>query len=148
MNWTNVFAAGGAVLGCLAVSQEGYRGSDVDLFIHGILDEEQANQKLREIYDVIIRNTRGRGDVIRTHRAITILNPYPYRHIQVRSSEDRSLLLYLPWQVILRLYRTPAEVLLGFDIDSCCVGYDGTDVWCMERSTFSRNSSLRSSCSL
>jgi hypothetical protein len=35
--------------------------------------------------------------------------------------------------VILRLYKSPAEVLLGFDIDSCCVGYDGTDVWCQER---------------
>lgn len=46
MDWTNVFAAGGAVLGCLAVSQEGYRGSDVDLFIHGILDEQRANQKV------------------------------------------------------------------------------------------------------
>ena len=31
-------------------------------------------------------------------------------------------------QIILRLYSSPAEVLMGFDIDSCCVAYDGTSV--------------------
>lgn len=55
--------------------------------------------------------------MIRTKRAITILCSYPYRHVQV----------------ILRLYKSPAEVLLGFDIDSCCVGFDGKDIWCQER---------------
>lgn len=28
-------------------------------------------------------NTKGRGEVVRTHRAVTILNRYPYRHVQV-----------------------------------------------------------------
>jgi hypothetical protein len=28
-------------------------------------------------------------------------------------------------QVVLQLYSCPAEVLMGFDIDSCCVAYDG-----------------------
>jgi len=55
--------------------------------------------------------------VIRTNRALTILCSYPFRHVQI----------------ILRLYKSPGEVLLGFDIDSCCVGYDGDDLWCMER---------------
>jgi hypothetical protein len=36
-------------------------------------------------------------------------------------------------QVVLRLYHDPAEVLLGFDIDSCCVGYNGTHVYCLPR---------------
>ena len=30
------------------------------------------------------------------------------------------------FQVILRLYESKADVLNGFDIDCCCVGYDGT----------------------
>lgn len=62
-------------------------------------------------------NTKGAGEVIRTSRAVTILNSYPYRHVQI----------------ILRLYRSPAEVLLGFDIDACTFGFDGRDVWAMER---------------
>jgi len=117
LDFTNVFVAGGAVLGCLSSNQDGYRSSDIDLFLYGISSEEEASQKVRSIYRQIVSNTKGKGDVIRTARALTILCQYPFRHIQI----------------ILRLYRSPAEVLLGFDIDSCCVGFDGTDVWCQER---------------
>ncbi|RKP04376.1 ankyrin repeat-containing domain protein, partial [Thamnocephalis sphaerospora] len=42
---------------------------------------------------------------------------YPYRHIQI----------------ILRIYRSPAEVLMGFDVDCCSVGFDGRDVWALPR---------------
>jgi hypothetical protein len=41
MNWANVFAAGGAVLGCLSANQDGYRGSDIDLFVYGIVMKKQ-----------------------------------------------------------------------------------------------------------
>jgi hypothetical protein len=36
-------------------------------------------------------------------------------------------------QVILRRYESPAEVLLGFDIDCACAGYDGTSLWALPR---------------
>ncbi|KDR65823.1 hypothetical protein GALMADRAFT_34611, partial [Galerina marginata CBS 339.88] len=36
-------------------------------------------------------------------------------------------------QIILRLYRSPAEVLAGFDIDSCCFAYDGRRLWTCPR---------------
>jgi hypothetical protein len=36
-------------------------------------------------------------------------------------------------QIALRLYESPAEVLLGFDCDCCCVGYDGERVWALPR---------------
>lgn len=39
--------AGGAILGCLSSNQDGYRSSDIDLFIHGIEDEQTANEKVR-----------------------------------------------------------------------------------------------------
>ena len=32
-----------------------------------------------------------------------------------------------------RLYKSPAEVLMGFDIDSVCVGFDGKRVWALPR---------------
>eukprot|EP01122_Echinamoeba_exundans_P015092 TRINITY_DN7025_c1_g1_i1.p1 TRINITY_DN7025_c1_g1~~TRINITY_DN7025_c1_g1_i1.p1 ORF type:complete len:798 (+),score=227.94 TRINITY_DN7025_c1_g1_i1:99-2492(+) len=117
LDWSNVFCAGGAVLGNLAKDNAGFNSSDIDLFIFGINDDEEANRKLKQIHQVVCNNTRGRGDVIRTQRAITILNSYPYRHVQI----------------ILRMYKSPAEVLFGFDIDSCTVGYDGNNVWCMPR---------------
>jgi hypothetical protein len=39
-------------------------------------------------------------------------------------------------QVILRLYNSIAQVISGFDIDSCCIAYDGKKFYCMPR--FSR----------
>ena len=32
-----------------------------------------------------------------------------------------------------RLYKSPAEVLMGFDIDCATVGYDGKRVWSLPR---------------
>lgn len=117
MDWTNVFCAGGAVLANLTADNSGYKTSDIDLFLYGLDSDEAANAKLRELHALVVRNTGGRGDVIRTARAVTILNAAPFRHVQV----------------VLRVYKSPAEVLLGFDIDSCTVGFDGTNVYCMER---------------
>jgi hypothetical protein len=117
LDWTNVFAAGGAILACLSKEQEGYKSSDIDLFVYGMDNDEDANRKLKQIHSLVVSNTKGAGEVIRTSRAVTILNSYPYRHVQI----------------ILRLYRSPAEVLLGFDIDACTFGFDGRDVWAMER---------------
>jgi hypothetical protein len=117
LDWKNVFCAGGAVLANLIADNAGYNSSDIDLFLYGLDTDEAANAKLREIHALIVRNTGARGDVIRTARAVTILNTHPFRHVQV----------------VLRCYKSPAEVLLGFDIDSCTVGYDGNNVYCMER---------------
>ena len=54
---------------------------------------------------------------MKTEHAVTFVQGYPKRHIQV----------------VLRLYSSPAEVLLGFDLDASCVGYDGSDVWLLPR---------------
>lgn len=119
MDWSNVFCAGGAILANITRDAENisYQNSDIDLFIYGLDSEEAANQKLREIYEIVVKNSKSRGDVIRSQNAVTILNAFPYRHTQV----------------ILRLYRSPAEILLGFDVDACTVGFDGTNVYATER---------------
>ena len=49
MNWSNVFAAGGAVLACLAENGSNFKTSDIDLFIYGLPTEQEANAKLREV---------------------------------------------------------------------------------------------------
>jgi len=38
---------------------------------------------------------------------------------------------------VLRLYKSPAEILAGFDIDAPCCAYDGTNVWANPRSLVS-----------
>jgi hypothetical protein len=60
---------------------------------------------------------RPRVRVMRTQQAITFFMPRPFRTIQV----------------ILRLYCSLEHVLLGFDVDSCCFGFDGRRVVALPR---------------
>jgi len=121
IDWNNVFVAGGAVLKCLLRDsptddrKSESKGSDIDLFLYGLSDEA-ANAKVRDIYDRIFPGS-SKKEMVRTKNAITMIFGFPTRHVQV----------------ILRMYRSPAEVLMGFDIDSCTVGYDGANVWALPR---------------
>lgn len=84
MDWSNVFCAGGSVLACVTPQQGGvYRGSDIDLWIYGLRDDDAANAKVKHIHSIISRNAASRGQVVRTNRAITILGEYPFRHVQI-----------------------------------------------------------------
>jgi len=49
------------------------------------------------------------------------------KHKQTNTNKHRHI------QIVLRLYSSPAEILMGFDIDSCCVGFDGETVWALPR---------------
>jgi len=120
-----------------------YSESDVDLFLHG-LSSSEANAKLSAVYACLVRTAgeaaesaesaalkgvrragrRGDGEcsgkvsgagailVVRTCNAVTFVCDHPRRHVQV----------------VLRLYASPAEILLGFDVDSCAVCFDGSKV--------------------
>lgn len=137
VNWDNLFAAGGAVAGCLAplpqsvveggraatrVKRRKYfhdeilSGSDIDLFLYG-LNQDQAERKLQEIYDAVQAADPYEIRAFRSAHAITLVSQYPFRHVQI----------------VLRLYNSPSEVLMGFDVDSCAVGFNGTDVYCCPR---------------
>lgn len=131
-NWSNVVAAGGCVSACLLPVPEEcktkkekrkyfhdtkYGGIDVDLFIYG-LDEEKAKEKMVEIAQCITGNCLYPVRFVRTSHSITIVNQYPYINIQI----------------ILRLYKSAPEVIMGFDIDSCALYYDGNNVYCLPRS--------------
>ncbi|KAK8155182.1 ankyrin repeat-containing domain protein [Phyllosticta citrichinensis] len=132
MDWSNVIAAGSSVVTSLLPVPEEYSGSkrslrryyhdviapasDVDLFIYG-LDEEQAIEKIRQIEakvkDAILEETT----TIRTKHAITIASQYPTRHVQI----------------VLRIYKSVAEILTGFDVDCSCAAYDGKQVYASPR---------------
>jgi hypothetical protein len=132
LDWSNVFVAGGSVLACLMpldakrtesnaakrkyYHTDGYKSSDIDIFLYG-LSEAEAEAKVRHIYDAICEALYVDVVVFRTKHALSIVSEWPYRHIQV----------------ICRLYKSPAEVLIGFDVDCVGVGYDGKDVLCLPR---------------
>ena len=129
MDWSNVFVAGGCVLACMMKEDErisSFKGSDIDLFFYGMSDE-QARNKLRHILDVVTLNRSATNDnapeIVRTPHAVTIVGSYPFRHIQI----------------VLRMYVNPAQVIIGFDVDSCSVGFDGSHVFATPRARRSLN---------
>ncbi|KAJ3100526.1 hypothetical protein HDU97_002162 [Phlyctochytrium planicorne] len=147
VNFDNIFVAGGAVVAALQPSvkkaeKENYFNSDIDVFIYG-LSMDQAREKVIEIYEAIRRATTGDSNYtsatepteqnshdvhfhefkdsdilcVRNLRSLIFVGQYPKRQIQI----------------VFRLYKSPAEILMGFDIDSCCFGYDGKAVYGLPR---------------
>jgi hypothetical protein len=128
LNWNNVFAAGGGVLACAQPVPEQYSSSfidkrnyfhdlqysssDVDLFLYG-LNENEARSKLVEIYKAVSEANPNTVVCFRSAHAVTLVSKYPFRHIQI----------------VLRLYSSPYEVLAGFDVDSCTIGFDGSMIY-------------------
>ena len=106
--------------------------SDVDLFLHSCTPGE-ATLLTKEIFDAVATDlerwtiSRSRGVLTLVHHEMTEVDrvalPQDRRHISMLETV----------QVVLRLYDSPAEILLGFDVDCACCGYDGTHVWALPR---------------
>lgn len=131
LNWDNVVVAGGAINACLLPVPEGvnlrkyyndqkYTKSDIDMFIYGLLPRD-AEKKMIEIADTIVKSLPVPAICIRSTHAISIVSQYPYRHIQI----------------ITKLYKSPLEILMSFDIDCCAFAYNGTNVLAVPRSAYS-----------
>lgn len=140
-DWSNVFMAGGGVLACLASSERDdsmpadavardYDDSDIDLFIYGITSKDEATRCVKRICDQIAAATAtatAKDDskplLVRTARTVTIVRKLrpPVAPLVIDNSQNAECFRYplRHVQIILRLYRSPAEILLGFDIDVC-----------------------------
>ncbi|EPS32748.1 hypothetical protein PDE_07708 [Penicillium oxalicum 114-2] len=132
LDWSNVVAAGSAVVTSLLPVPKKYQNSkrglrqyyhdefapasDVDLFLYG-LNEEQAIEKIKQIEDKIRNTILYETTTIRTKNAITIASQYPTRHVQI----------------VLRVYHSVSEILTGFDVDCSCAAYDGKQVYASPR---------------
>ncbi|KAJ5544996.1 hypothetical protein N7535_006615 [Penicillium sp. DV-2018c] len=132
IDWSNVVVAGSAVVTSLLPVPEEYRNSkrglrqwyhekfapasDVDLFLYG-LNEEQAIEKIKHIENKIKNTILYETTTIRTKNTITIASQYPNRHVQI----------------VLRIYRSMAEILTGFDVDVSCAAFDGRQVYASPR---------------
>ncbi|KAF7337713.1 Ankyrin repeat protein [Mycena sanguinolenta] len=134
-DWNNVVAAGGAVMACLqplppAIKElsydspvklryeRKYPSADIDLFLWGLSLEETVG-KIKQIYEAVREAIplEVKLTCVRTRNTVSIHSQYPYR----------------PVQIILRQYSSPAQVVVGFDVDSCCCLYDGSRVYASPR---------------
>ncbi|KAJ3321849.1 Protein mono-ADP-ribosyltransferase parp4 [Boothiomyces sp. JEL0866] len=125
---SNLFFAGGAVLAALQpfdpskdineqLIEKGYYNSDIDIFVHGIEDTITATERIQKFCKDVQEKVGDELCFIRNRNSLTIVRKFPLRQIQV----------------IFRLYKSPSEVLLGFDIDCCCAGFDGKEVYGIPR---------------
>jgi hypothetical protein len=150
MQVPGVMLAGGYIYSILY----GTRSDDFDLFLTELYTRPglfgvakthtDDNTLVHRIFEIgkIYRNQTGNSDKYRR-------DPNHARNINViHSMEDLDrFILYsrtanaitmharytYDCQIILRVYKTYSEVLHGFDVDSCCIGYDGRSLLFTER---------------
>jgi len=154
-----VLIAGGSCLHALTKGVHGGEGawgptSDVDIFLHSCTAPE-ATALAKTIFDAVATDF----EAWTVHRGSGVLSmiqhgEFEFQRGNVWLGEDPSLTspdLPLTFhdlpsqptqrrnaqletvQVVLRLYDSPAEILLGFDVDCVCLGYDGTNLWALPR---------------
>ncbi len=111
VNWDNVVIAGGSLVNIITKSTE--KISDVDMFVYG-LNIKSAKKKIDHIINAIKQKSQDMGFETRVYMNKHVINIYIF---------DKKKLLQV--QIILRLYDTLAQVLVGFDVDCCCIGYNG-----------------------
>ncbi|KAJ7193423.1 hypothetical protein GGX14DRAFT_588656 [Mycena pura] len=123
LDWSNILVAGGIVLGALlavdaAGSDEQWESSDIDMYVYG-LDSPAATKKIEEIFRVYRANLPQGAPtlVVRNSKTITFYSNFPVRRIQI----------------VLKLVKSPKDVLLNFDLDICAMGWDGSDLWMLPR---------------
>jgi hypothetical protein len=106
----NLILAGGSV-NSIILKQE---VNDYDVFCI-TKDYNQAIYEIKRLHQYLLTKTTYKIVMIRNQHAITF------------RSKDIKV------QFILRLYNSIIQVISGFDIDSCCVAYDGIHVYGMPR---------------
>lgn len=124
LDWSNVFVAGGIVLSSLlSVTEKDaqkFSSSDIDLYIYG-LGPIEANKKVQHLEEVwksnLPKNAKNDTLVVRNSRTITFFSQYPIKRVQI----------------VLKLVKSPREVLLNFDLDVCAMGYDGESLLMLPR---------------
>lgn len=102
----NVVVAGGCALDMIGIAS----GSDVDLFVWGLPTSKAATEHVKRIVRELGRDHI--DSIYVTDNAVTI-------HLYERRQEAWRGIPKWTFQIILRLYGTPDEVLHGFDIQAC-----------------------------
>ncbi|KAF8307466.1 hypothetical protein DL93DRAFT_131186 [Clavulina sp. PMI_390] len=122
LDWSNVFVAGGIILGTLLSTtperQKEFIHSDIDVYIYG-LSASAANDKIAHIYETWKSNLPPNtpSAVVRNSRTITFFAKYPIKRVQI----------------VMKLVKNPREVLLNFDLDVASMGWDGKELWALPR---------------
>ena len=122
INWDNIIVAGGSIVNILTKCNE--KLNDIDLFVYG-LDKEKAKNKIDHVINCIKQKANDMKYETRVYINKNVVNIYVF---------DTKKLLQI--QIIMRLYDTLAHVLVGFDVDCCCICYTGKEILTTERGLY------------
>ncbi|KAK6349100.1 hypothetical protein TWF730_009859 [Orbilia blumenaviensis] len=122
LDWSNILVAGGMSLSTLLCVDESmdeqFKSNDIDMYIYG-LTPEKANEKIKHIANVWKSNLKPDQDfvMLKNARTVTLIAEFPHRRVQI----------------ILKMIKNPAAVLLNFDLDQVAIGYTGDSVLLLPR---------------
>ena len=132
--------AGGAVLS-MYNNLYTKKKQDIDLFFV-TKNEDQVLKSIDQLYKFMIFHYGARTIFVRSNNAITIhaivdrkyYNEFRVAHNRLgKPNYCTGKTFMITIQFILRLYGSITEVISGFDIDPCCVAFDGTQYYGTQR---------------
>ena len=133
----NVFIAGGA---CLYMAGGSDSFKDIDMFFtdkeSALLYMRTVNNHVQKTDNSIYFNISQLMDVRpknKKHRELV----YKYTTRVVEEIVYSDILMNKTVQFILRLYKSPSEIVHGFDVDCVGILYDGTSLWATRRAVYS-----------
>lgn len=130
VDWANIVVAGGSIVAALhdANMRRGFRNADIDVFVVGLNPAAcvpRTWQLVLELEAALQRQGVSKYVILRTANTVTLCFPdpplvlvpnqpfhYPFRTIQI----------------VCRAFPSVAALLSGFNVDCCCVAYDGASV--------------------
>ncbi len=139
-NWQGVLAAGSAVGQFIM----GDQSNDIDLFIYGS-NIDEANKIIRRILKHVIKYENNKYNKLKTgnstvtgdNSAVTddsdVINETNITFIKRKNTitiDEYDI------QLILRIYKSPSEIIHGFDLGSSAVGFDGSNLYFTSLSKF------------
>ena len=132
----NLIIAGGSV-GNIVKKPKGYcADSDVDFFMYG-LSEEDANVRVKQWITGILSCAKDYAWRETERKNINKNRPDKRGSSDISTEcemirNNNTILIIIcghKFQLIFRLYKTPSEILHGFDLGSSAIGFDGENVY-------------------
>ena len=137
IDWSNILVAGGCISRCLYNNANKVM-NDIDIFIY-IENDDLATELVHKIIKHIIyqkKHEYGTNNYGTSNLPEQLVNSVSEDKLDIKFSRNKYSLDIDNYQIHFRRYSSKSEILHGFDLGSCAVGFDGTNVYFTSLSKF------------
>lgn len=135
ISFKNLLVAGGSVTTIIYKTKTD-ETPDVDVFVYG-LSIEEASRRAELLIEEIAANVQKLLSLKDKKTDKPIHNAWEYKSFLIKNDDTCTLRIgKTKIQIIFRLYTSASEILHGFDLGSCAIGYDGGNVFLTELGKF------------